>query len=117
MRYGITTAATDFSEAKLNDWRVRLLKAVLFFIPRANPDTEHLYPQVKQWVLELSDDGWPQREVAVGASGNVLFRSPDNRNTGFWLDMARRQFKDEELRSVSSDEFHSLWKAGGKVGA
>eukprot|EP01041_Mallomonas_annulata_P028831 gene28831-50728_t len=45
MRYGITTAATDFSEAKLNDWRVRLLKAVLFLIPRANPDTEHLYPQ------------------------------------------------------------------------
>lgn len=117
MRYGVTTEATDFSEAVLNDWRVRLLKAVLFFIPRANPDTERLYPQVKQWVLELSDDGWPQREVALGASGNVLFRTPNERNTGFWPDMARKQFKENELRAISPEEFHSLWEAGGGVGA
>jgi len=117
MRYGITTEATEFSAAALNGWRVRLFKSVLFFIPRANPDTECLYPQVKQWVLELSDDGWPQREIALDASGNVLFRTPNDRNTGFWPDMARKQFKEDELQVISADEFHSLWKTGGKVGA
>jgi hypothetical protein len=117
MHYGITTEATGFSEQALNDWRVRLLKTALFFIPRANPDTERFYPQVKQWVLELSDDGWPQREVALGESGNVLFRTPDHRNTGFWTDMARKQFKLEELRAISAEQFHSLWQAGGEVGA
>ena len=117
MRYGITTEATDFSAEDLNDWRVRLLKAVLFFIPRANPDIERLYPQVKQWVLELSDDGWPQREIALAESGNVLFRTPNHRNTGFWTDMAHKQFKQEELRAISAEEFQSLWRAASEVGA
>jgi hypothetical protein len=117
MRYGITTAATNFSEVTLNHWRVRLLKVVLFFIPRANPDTERLYPQVRQWALELSDDGWPQREIALGVSGDILFCTPNDRNTGFWPDMARRQFKEDELRTISPEEFHALWQAGVEAGA
>ena len=49
MIYGITTEATDFTDELLSDWRVRLIKTILFFLPRANPDNERLYPRVKSW--------------------------------------------------------------------
>ena len=111
MHYGITTEGTDFTDKMMSDWRLRVLKAILFFVPRANPDNEPLYPQVKSWALELNDDGWPQREVALDSSGKPLFRAPDHRNTGFWPDMATRRFNPSELQGMSADEFNGLWSA------
>jgi hypothetical protein len=68
MRYGSTTKATSFGPP---DWRIKLIKAVLFFIPAANPDSEWLYPKVKRWILEVEDDGTPAREVALDVSGRA----------------------------------------------
>lgn len=109
MRYGYTTKATDFSPEQLNDWRVRLFRAVFFFVPRANPDVEKQYPFVKRWALEVSEDGWPEREVGIDKEGKPLFRTPDGRNTGFWPDMARRKFESSELEPMTEDEFELLW--------
>ena len=109
MRYGYTTEATDFSHKQLNDWRVRLLKAVLFFVPRANPDIEKQYPLVKRWALELSDDGWPEREIGIDEAGKPLFRTPDGRNTGFWPDMASKKFEPSELEPMTENDFQNLW--------
>ena len=109
MFYGATTNATDFTDNALNSWKVRLVKTLLFFVPRANPDVERLYPLVKEWVLELSDDGWPQREVGLDQTGKPLFATPDGNNTGYWTDMAHQQFQHEELRQVSAEEFERFW--------
>jgi hypothetical protein len=111
MHYGITTEGADFTEEMMSHWRVRLWKAILFFIPRANPDNEPLYPKVRSWALELDEDGWPQREVGLGSSGEPLFRAPDARNTGFWPDMAIKQFNPAELQEISGEEFNALWSA------
>ena len=111
MHYGITNVATNFTDQTISDWRLRPLKAILFFVPRANPDIEPLYPQVKAWALELADDGWPQREIGLDSSGNPLFRAPNERNTGFWPDMAAMQFNLAELQQLSEAEFNSLWAA------
>ena len=109
MRYGMTTEATTLTFAEMNDWRVKLLKAVLFFIAGANPDNEPHYPSVKSWALELSDEGIPQREVALSESGAILFSAPNARNTGFWPDMASKRFEPEELQPLTAAEFRSLW--------
>lgn len=109
--YGITKLATDFTGQLMSDWRVRMFRTILFFIPRANPDNERLYPQVTAWALELDDDGWPQREVGLDVSGNPLFCAPDARNTGFWPDMAIRQFSVSELEYLSEEKFNELWSA------
>lgn len=109
MIYGVTTKGTSFTEGSLNNWRARLVKAVLFFVPRANPDVERFYPLVKEWALELSDDGWPQREVGLDKTGRPLFATPYGRNLGFWIDMARQQFQRGELRQISAEEFEQLW--------
>ena len=108
MIYGATTKATDFTDETLHNWRVRWVKALLFFVPRANPDVERFYPLVKEWALELSDDGWPQREVGLDQAGKPLFATPDERNTGFWTDMAYQQFQRNELRQISAEEFERL---------
>lgn len=109
MYYGTTTTATTWRQEEMNPWQVRVIRAVLFFIPRANPDIEQLYPLVKQWALEVSDDGWPKREVGLDADGKPLFRTPNDRNTGFWTDMTARQFERSELAEMSSQDFDRLW--------
>jgi len=99
--YGTTQLATNFTESTLRYWPVRLTKAILFFVSRANPDVERLYPQVKRWVIEVSDDGWPQREVALDGGGLPIFRLPNGRNTGFWTDMAKHRLSPPIwLRSI-----------------
>jgi hypothetical protein len=107
--YGTTTVATDFTVAELRHWKIKLARALLFFVPRANPDIEMLYPQVRKWALELSEDGWPQREIGLGDQGAILFRTPNDRNTGFWTDMALRKFERSELQEISASEFEHLW--------
>lgn len=103
MLYGITREATAFTDAFMSNWRIRLLKAMLFFVPRADPDHERLYPLVKAWALELDDAGWPQREVALDAAGSPIFAAPDARNTGFWPDMARCQFSQTDLEPLTEE--------------
>jgi hypothetical protein len=73
MHYGITIEATDFTDQMMSDWRDRLLKIIFFFVPRANPDNELLYPRVRSWALEIDEDGWPQREVGLDSTGKPLF--------------------------------------------
>lgn len=99
--------ATNFPDKE--PWQFRLLRVLLFFVPRANPDIEKLYPRVREWVLELSDDGWPKREIGLDSDGRPLFSTPNERNTGFWTDMAATQFKPSEVREISSAEFDRLW--------
>src|SRR5690606_40702006 len=108
MHYGATTLGTGFTDEMLNSWKVRIVKTLLFFMPRANPDVEKLYPLVKEWALELSDEGWPKREVGLDAERKPLFRTPNNRNTGFWIDMSETQFKRSDLRERSEEHTSEL---------
>lgn len=108
MKYASTTLATDWDERDLDEWRVKLIKLVLFFMPVANPDIEKLYPRVKKWLLEIGDDGCACREIALD-EGRVLFCTPNDRNTGFWTDMAAAKFEDEELIEIPKSDFESVW--------
>ena len=110
-RYGSTTMATDFRPP---DWRKKLIRSVLFFIPAANPDAEPLFPRVKKWFLEVDDTGVPVREIAVDEEGQVLFRMPDGRNYGFWTDSAVT-LPEGTLEPITVDEFEGLWRKARAV--
>jgi hypothetical protein len=105
MHYGITTEATDFAP---HDWKARLVGITLWFMPRANPDFEPLFPQVRKWLVEIDESGRALREIAVGSEGTPLFAAPDERNFGFWTDSSK-VFSRSELAPLSALEFEELW--------
>jgi hypothetical protein len=106
MPFGTTTLSTRFPERE--PWQVRVLRAVLWFIPRASPDNERLYSRVRSWAIEIDAAGKPIREVGVDQSGAALFRAPDDRNHGFWTD-SPMTFTLSDLDSMSESEFEQLW--------
>lgn len=105
MIYGSTVLATDFGP---DPWHARLLRLLLFFTPRANPDNEPMYPYVKRWYLELDDSVVPAREIGVDSEGKPLFGAPDKRNAGFWTDTTEK-FKQAHLHPIPAEEFERLW--------
>lgn len=108
MQYGYTNLATDWNEKEMKHWSIRLIKALLFFIPRANPDHENLYPKVNKWLLEIDEKGIPEREIALDKNDNPLFKSPNERNTGLWTD-SPDVFKKEDLQEIEKEQFEALW--------
>lgn len=106
MPFGTTATATDWP--KVTPWPVRVLRVLLWFIPRANPDNELLYPHVRRWALEVDAMGKPLREVGLGEGSKVLFRAPDRRNRGMWMD-SQVTIAAEDLESLDQAEFEALW--------
>jgi len=106
MTYGFTTLATNFGP---DTWQVKAIRTALFFIPKANPDNEIKYPQVRRWLLEIDHTGIPVREIALDDHGNPLFKAPDFRNHGFWTD-SDKVFSREELSLTTKPEFEQLWE-------
>jgi hypothetical protein len=113
MYYGSTKKFTDWNERDLNSWKVRLLYLLLFFIPKANPDNEKLYPKVKEWLLETNENDQPVREIALDKDGNVLFVSPNKRNFGFWTDV-NGPVRKSELSPIERDVFEDLWQRASR---
>lgn len=105
MIYGSTTLATEFAP---DTWRLKLARAVLFFIPRGSPDQERFYPLVRKWCLEIDDSGVPMREIGLDAEGRPLFGAPNGRNYGFWTD-SPKTFQPSELNGIPAEEFERLW--------
>lgn len=105
MWYGTTSDATDWSPP---DRKEKAIKLALFFVPEANPDADRLFQYVKKWVVEVDDDGMTAREVALDATGAPVFRAPDDRNLGFWVD-SDRKFTESDLQTVTKAEFEALW--------
>ena len=109
MHYGYTSLATTWTDQKMNHWKVRLIGALLFFVPRANPDNEKLYPQLAKWLIEIDETGVPSREIGLNAEGTPLFGAPNNRNSGFWISMSDETFDKSELELVDQEHFEFLW--------
>jgi hypothetical protein len=109
MNYGFTKLATNWKEREMNSFGVRVVKAILFFIPRSNPDQEKLYPEVTRWLVEIDEDGAVVREIGMGKDNTPLFAAPNNRNFGFWTD-SDKIFAIEELEPSGKEEFQSLWQ-------
>lgn len=108
MHYGYTDRATDWNEKEMNGFGIRLIKALLFFIPKANPDNEKLYPLVKKWFIEIDEKGIANREIGLDKDGEPLFSSPNDRNFGLWTD-CDEVFDVKELELSNKEHFELIW--------
>ena len=106
-----TRLATDWPEKE--PFAVKVLHAVLFFIPKANPDYDKRMHLVREWWIEFDEGGLPGREIGLDATGKPVLAGPDDRNYGFWLDtnMELKDFTgDHGKDEVDADTFEARWK-------
>lgn len=106
MRYGSTTEATDWNPER---WATKAIKALLFFIPRANKDNEALYPFVRKWLVEVNENGEASREIGLDKNDKTLFTAPNSRNSGYWTDNPKI-FTSTDLQPVEKEYFENLWQ-------
>jgi hypothetical protein len=96
-------------------WQIRLIRILLFFIPRANPDYDSKMYLVKSWLIEFIEfkgELVPWREIALDDTGKPVFAGPDGRNYGFWLD-TNMKFEDFDGDIIEKDEFEHYWSMSG----
>ena len=113
MKYLSTTMATDWPEKE--SWKVKVMGAMLFFMPKANPGYESKMHLIKKWFIEFREvEGvcLPWREIAMDTDGNVVFAGPDKTNYGFWLD-TNMKYDDFEGEPIDKDEFERYWSLSG----
>jgi len=96
---------------KKNLWRKRIVKTLLFFIPKGNPDFDTLIDDVAEWQLEIdSIDHLPNREIGIDIKGQVIFVMPWLDNYGYWtdneikLDYFKAHFKAFEIEKAEFDK-------------
>ena len=105
MRYLRTTDSTNHQPSSL---AVRIARALLFFIPVANPDYEAKVHLVRAWLVEFDDEGWPDREIGLDATGSPVVAGPNKRNYGFWLD-TNMKFGEFTGSAIEEEQFETLW--------
>jgi hypothetical protein len=101
-----TLAAPPIDGSSKPGWLVRIIQAV---VPAANPDFTSLYPQVRHWLVEINDDGTPEREVGLNAEGIPVVAGPVGPNMGYWTD-GSYQFNAEQHEPVAAQEFVNAWQ-------
>lgn len=113
MKYLSTSMATDWSEKE--PWQVKVIKTILFFIPKANPGYDSKMHLVKKWFIEFVEEEGelkPWREIALDTMGKVVFAGPDKKNYGFWLD-ANMKYEDFQGDPIDKEEFERYWSISG----
>jgi hypothetical protein len=96
-----------------NSVGIRIIRMLLFFIPRANPDFEKRMDYVAEWLLEIdTDDNSVVREIGLDKFGRVIMILPLRKNYGFWLDtdMGLDDFiKNFDAVYTDKSAFESKW--------
>lgn len=93
---------------------VRHLKKMVIWvltriIPKANPDFEQDYDNVKKWWLEIEEKGLPVREIGFDKNGEEIVIGPIDGNFGMVTD-SPMMFDNEPNVKQIEDEFQIVWK-------
>ncbi len=102
------------SEKKKNQYWQKIIGIILFFIPKANPDYDHLIDDVFEWLIEIDpEDSLPIKEIGIGENGDTLFIMPWLDNYGFWTDntISADYFKNNfKAIEIDESEFEKRWE-------
>ena len=87
-----------------------LVKGSFWWVPKSSPDYDRCPWPVAYWLVEIDDDGWPQREIGFTAQHQPVLFAPTDRNMGLWTDSAR-VFSPEQLEAQHEYPFDATWEA------
>lgn len=96
-----------------------VVKTITTFIPKANPDFDHLIDEVTYWLVELNKDGIPEREIGLSSTGKPLMIMPWNNNYGYWTDnnLKLEDFNNLfEITRLDYESFKLNWYEFGEHG-
>ena len=99
-------------------WR-GLASILSYFIPKGNPDFEALISEVKEWLVELNEEGVPEREVGINQNGVPIMKMPWKKNYGFWTDSNLKRGDFENLfqpEEIEASVFEDYWNTYGGLG-
>lgn len=108
MKYIVTELGAGHGkpETSLNAVIRRILE---LFIPKANPDFNHLYAFVRSWHIEVNEQtGVPEREIGFDGEGKPIVAGPVDKNMGFWTD-SDMTFDIAQHTQISAEQFETEW--------
>ena len=98
---------------KKNNRKAKILKTILFFIPKGNPDYDEIICDVTEWQLEIDPtDNLPTREIGKDINGRIILIMPWRDNYGYWTDnnITIDYFKDHfKAKNIDKAEFDKNW--------
>ena len=107
MKYVKTTLATE--PRKESKWLEKtIIKFLYLILPRANPDFDNLYDNVRLWWLELDENNIPQREIGFDIKNTAIVLGPIGNNYGFFTDSGEK-IDENDYEKIDSNQFISTW--------
>jgi len=107
MRYLKTNKATGWPEKE--DFGVKLLRCLLFFVPEVNPGYNKKMHLIKEWWIEFDEEGLPGREIGVDVNGAPVLAGPSEKDYGFWCD-TNMEYGDFEENQITQEDFETAWR-------
>ncbi|MDN5210483.1 hypothetical protein QQ020_00440 [Fulvivirgaceae bacterium BMA12] len=89
------------------------------FIPHANHDFDKYIDNVETWLIELNDEGIPEREIGINANGVPVMKMPWNKNCGYWTDnnLVASDFENLfDITETDKGNFENYWTQFGGLG-
>jgi hypothetical protein len=103
---------------KKNNRKAKILGAILFFIPKGNPEYDEIIGDVAEWQLEIdTSDNLPNRELGKDINGNIILIMPWRDNYGYWTDnnITIDYFQDHfKATNIDKAEFEKNWDTFAK---
>ncbi len=117
IKFNVDPETAEFK--KRNRFWPTVIKTILFFIPRANPEYDDLIGDVAEWQLEIDpSDMLPTREIGKGVNGKIILIMPWRDNYGYWTDnnITLDYFKDHfKALNIDKSEFDKNWDIFSKI--
>ena len=90
-------------------WKKIIINILTFLIPKANPDFDHLYKNVRLWWLELDENNYPQREIGFDENNTLLVAAPIGNNYGFFTDSGE-SIESSDYELIEQYQFINAWE-------
>ncbi len=94
-------------------WKEAVLSLASAIIPKANPQFEHLYEQVRCWKIEFDlTDQQTAREIGFDDKGKAIVCAPFKKDLGLWTDheLGLEDYDRFNPTIISQAEFEEDWK-------